>query len=379
MSEKEPVGAVVLFKTPDDLVAGIRRAQDRGFTRLDSVSPYPIHKMDEVLGKGPSRLGYVAAIAGLAGTTLAKTAQWWVSAVDYPLNIGGNPLFSYPAFIPVTFELMVLFSSLATVIGMLVVFNRLPQYGSSLLKSKFIRDLTCDKYGLVLDAADPKFSPDTTRAIFDGLETLGFDLLYRERPSPFFSQRILSVPFLVLLAGVALLCSSATRLVFRYGGAVPPFNFMKAQEKLNPQHESNAFPDKTGMRPAVPGTVARGLLPYPYASDAEAAGRDLVNPAPVTTSSLVRGRDRYAIFCQPCHGREADARGTLTAAFPKPPTLHSSKARGWMDGRIYAVLTSGQNAMPSYASQINREDRWLIIHYLRALQRAHNAEERDLK
>jgi hypothetical protein len=231
--------------------------------------------MDEVLGKGPSRLGYVAAIAGLAGTTLAKTAQWWISAVDYPLNIGGNPLFSYPAFIPVTFELMVLFSSLATVVGMMVVFNRLPQHSSSLLRSKFIRDLTCDKYGLVLDASDPKFAPETVHAFFDGLETLGFHLLYRERPSPFFSQRVLSAPFLILLAGVSLFCSSATPLVFRYGGAIPPFNFMKAQEKLNPQHESNAFPDRIGMRQAVSGTVARGFLPYPYANDAEAAERDL--------------------------------------------------------------------------------------------------------
>ena len=69
----------------------------------------------------------------------------------------------------------------------------------------------------------------------------------------------------------------------------------------------------------------------------------------------------------------------MTSAFPHPPTLHSNKVRSWTDGRVYAVLNSGQNAMPSYVSQIGREDRWRIIHYLRALQRAHNAEERDLR
>ncbi len=379
MSQKELVGAIIVFESPDDLIAGIRRAREHGFTRIDSVSPHPIHMMDEVLGKRPSRLGYVAAVAGLTGTALAKTAQWWVSAIDYPLNIGGSPLFSYPAFVPVTFELMVLFSSLATVIGMLAVFNRLPQFGNSLLKSRFIRDLTCDKYGLVLDAADSRFDADAARPMFDGIKTVGFDLLYRQRQHPFFLQRIVSVPFLLLLAGVALFASSATRLVFRYGGAVPPYTFMKVQEKLNPQHESNSFPDRIGMRPAIAGTVPRGFLPYGYANDAEAAGRNLLNPVPLTAGSLARGRDRFDIFCQPCHGREADARGTLTAAFPKPPTLHSNKVRNWTDGRIYAVVTAGQNLMPSYASQVSREDRWQIIHYLRALQRAHNAEESDLK
>jgi mono/diheme cytochrome c family protein len=377
--ETELVGALAVYARPDDLIEAVERVQNSGYRRLDTVSPYPIHGIDNLLGKGPSRLGYVAAIAGLTGTAIAKTAQWWTSVIDYPLNIGGNPLFSYPAFVPITFELMVLFAALTTVFGMLVVFNRLPQFGSSLLRSRHIKDLTCDKYGIVVDARDPRFNAEEFRRISSEPSRIGFELLYREKPGRFFSQRVLSPHFLVLLLGVALFSSSATRLVFRYGGEIPPFDFMKRQEKLNPQARHSGFEDGLGMRLPVAGTVARGLLPYEYPDSPEAAGDHLVNPLPLDSDTLARGQRQYSVFCQPCHGREGDGRATLTAAFPRPASLHSNKVRTWSDGRVYAVLEAGQNAMPSYSSQISREDRWQIIHYLRALQRAHNAEESDFQ
>jgi mono/diheme cytochrome c family protein len=377
--ETELVGALAVYSRPDDLIEAVERVQKSGYRRIDTVTPYPIHGMDNLLGKGPSRLGYVAAIAGLLGTALAKTAQWWTSVIDYPLNIGGNPLFSYPAFIPVTFELMVLFASLATVFGMLVIFNRLPQFGSSLLRSRYIKELTCDKYGIVVDARDPTFDAEHFRRVSSEPVRIGFDLLYREKPNRFFSQRVLSPHFLVLLLGVVLFSSSATRLVFRYGGEIPPFDFMKRQEKLNPQTLYAGFQDGLGMRPPVEGTVARGLLPYEYPDSPDAAGDNLLNPLPVDSRALARGQRQYSVFCQPCHGREGDGRATLTAAYPRPASLHTAKVRSWSDGRVYAVLTTGQNAMPAYTSQISREDRWQIIHYLRALQRAHFAEESDFQ
>jgi len=378
MSEpQEIVGAAALYRTPDDLVSGLSRIRELGFTRLDVVSPYPIHGIDRLLGKGPSRLGYVALVAGITAVLLAKLAQWWMSEVDYPLNIGGKPLFSWPAFVPVTFELMVLVASVVTVVGMLSVFNRLPHYGSALLQSRLMRDLTRDKFGLVVDARDPRFKGETIQGVLSEQGALEVDLLHRVTVSRFFSEQILSVRFLLLLAAIAFACVTATRLVWKYGGAMPPFNFMKAQQKLNPQHASASFEDGIGMRAPISATVARGFLPYAYANDAEGSTA-LVNPAPISAGALDRGRDRYDIFCRPCHGIYAEGNGTLTAAFPKAPSLHSAKVRGWTDGRIYHALTTGQNAMPAYARQISREDRWRIVHYLRALQRSQNAPERDL-
>ncbi|RPI29259.1 MAG: DUF3341 domain-containing protein [Acidobacteria bacterium] len=382
MSEQERfeiVGAMALYGNPDELAEGILKAREGGFTRLDTVTPYPVHGIDRLLGNGPSRLGYMAAAAGLTATVVAKTAQWWVSAVDYPLNIGGNPLFALPAFVPVTFELMVLFASLTTVIGMLAVFNGLPSYGNALLKSRFIRDLTCNRYALVIDARDPKFHADRIEADLSGPAVQAVELLRRERPSVFYKERVLSVSFLVLILGVAIFASAATRLAFRYGGEIAPYNFMKHQTRLAAQQPARVGTATQSVVLAAPeGTIARGFLPYPYPGRPEEAGANLVNTLPVTAATLGRGRDRYTVFCQPCHGRLADGRGTLTAAFPKAPTLHSKKVREWGDGRIYATLTEGQNLMPSWESQVSRDDRWLIIHYLRVLQRSQNASEQDL-
>ena len=379
MSEsRKIVGAVAVYPSPDALAAGLETARQQGFTRLDVVSPYPLHGIDHLLGKGPSKLGYVALAAGLLGVSLAKLAQWWMSEIDYPLNIGGKPLFSWPAFVPVTFELMVLCASIATVIGMLAVFNRLPQYGSALLRSPLMRDLTCDKFGLVVDACDPAFQEEQIRQLLDGDAVLDVDLLHEVRPSRFFTEQIFSARFLLLLIAVSFTSVTATRLVWKYGGAVPPFNFMKAQQKLSPQQPSLLFADGLGMRAPTIGAVARNLPPYAHADGPEQAGNSLVNPLPLTTAELAQGRTQYETFCRHCHGPRARGNGYLTAAFPKAPSLHSGKVRGWSDGRVYHVLTAGQNAMPAHHRQIPRDDRWRIIHYLRALQRSLNAPDRDL-
>lgn len=378
-SQERIVGALAVYESPDVLADALVAVRKAGLTRLDTVSPYPLHGLDHLLGKQPSRLGYVAAIAGISATAIAKSAQWWTSAVDYPLNIGGSPLFSLPAFIPVTFELMVLFASIATVLGMLAVFNGLPQYGSALLRSEKMKALTCNRYGIVVDARDRGFEPEATSEILGKTGAISVELLKREEPSRFYRERILSVPFLLLLLGVAILSSTATRMIFRYGGEIPPYDFMKRQPKLSAQQVSTVFPDGFGTRTDVRGTVARGSLPYAFSGDPERAGQDLINPFPASQGAVARGRAQYGVFCQPCHGKLADGRGTLTTAFPKAPTLHSRKAREWSDGRIYAVLTEGQNIMPAYVSQISGRDRWQIIVYLRALQRSQDAPERDLQ
>jgi mono/diheme cytochrome c family protein len=377
MSEpRELAGALVLYGSPDELADGIARAREMGYSRMDVVSPYPIHGIDHLLGKGPSPLGYVALAAGLLGVTLAKLAQWWMSALSYPLNIGGKPLFSWPAFIPVTFEVMVLSASVATVLGMIAILNGLPQYGSALLRSRHMPRLTRDGFGLVLDARDPRFDEHAIRVgLAEGREV---DLLYRTPVHRFYGEQVLSVRFLLLLVAIALASVGVTRLVWKYAGAMPPYSFMKRQPKLNPQTATTAFADGMGMRLPADGTLAREEEPYAYETDADGAGRDLVNPIPLTPETLERGRAKYNIYCRPCHGIHAEGNGTLTSAFPRPPTLHTSKVREWSDGRIYHVITMGQNAMPAYRYQIPAESRWTIIQYLRALQRSRNAREEDV-
>jgi len=154
--------------------------------------------------------------------------------------------------------------------------------------------------------------------------------------------------------------------------------YIKAQ-RLDPQWAA-----RTGgkMREPVKGTIPRGYEPYRYAAnDTDAAqAAKMPNPLPMTMDTLQRGQLMYNTYCIVCHGVRAEGDGLVVEhGFQRPPSLHSDKVRGWTDGRIFHTITVGQNMMPSYATQITRQDRWAIIRYVRALQRANNPTPNDLK
>jgi len=104
----------------------------------------------------------------------------------------------------------------------------------------------------------------------------------------------------------------------------------------------------------------------------------LANPLPVNEKTLLTGQKRYDTYCSPCHGNYGKGDSRLRGQFPNPPTLMSEKVLNWTDGNIYHIITNGQNVMASYAKQISRDDRWAIVHYIRALQRSQNAKDSDL-
>lgn len=138
--------------------------------------------------------------------------------------------------------------------------------------------------------------------------------------------------------------------------------------------------DKPGsMRMPPAGTIARGHKPYPYSTQPEEAGRMLKNPLHRTKAVLEQGRNLFNSYCLVCHGPYGEGDGTVVPKFPRPPSLQSDKIRDYSDGRIFHVITMGQNLMPSYASQVEPEERWAIIHYLRALYRAKHPTAADLK
>jgi mono/diheme cytochrome c family protein len=193
------------------------------------------------------------------------------------------------------------------------------------------------------------------------------------RPSIFESR------FLGVLAVTAVVVSITTYGILNHVLTWAPFNWMSTQAKLKAQRQSAMFADGVGMRPPVAGTVARGFLPYAYAGKPEEAGKFLVNPVPSSQEVLEKGQAKFRTFCSPCHGNFGDGDSRLRGQFPNPPTLHSEKVRTWTDGRIFAVITEGQNSMPAYAPQVSQDERWAIIDYIRVLQRSHNAKESDLK
>ena len=154
---------------------------------------------------------------------------------------------------------------------------------------------------------------------------------------------------------------------------------MADQPSLKSQKYEADMPHHRGMLTPPEGTIPRGYEPYPYKNDPEAAGKNLQNPLPKTEAVLLGGQKTFNIYCSACHGLKGLGDGPVVPKFPKPPSLQSEKVRGWPDGRIFHVITVGQNLMPSYASQINAQQRWAVIRYLRALQNAENPSPEEVE
>lgn len=374
MNNKKLFALSALFDDPNKIIKAAAKVSEIGYTKYDVNTPYPVHGMDKAMKLKPSKLGFVTLFFGLSGTATALLFMYWTMSVDYPIVIGGKPFFALPAFIPVTFELTVLLATLSTVIGMLAFFFKLPNNSHPLHDTDYMQNVSKDKYGIFIEAADPIFNEKKVRELFQNLGAAKTEDIYLPEVEvyPVFQPK-----FLVLLLVTAIVVSGATYFTLNKLLYTLPFNWMMDQGKLNPQKGSVLFADGYGMRKPVEGTVARGFIPYPYKGELNPT-ETLSNPLLPTTKILEIGKKKFLTFCSPCHGNLADGDSRLRGQFPNPPTLHSERARNFSDGMIYHIITNGQNVMPSYASQISREERWAIVNYVRVLQRSKNASDSDL-
>ncbi|WP_422924304.1 c-type cytochrome [Singulisphaera sp. PoT] len=172
-----------------------------------------------------------------------------------------------------------------------------------------------------------------------------------------------------LVAGLVLLAGCAE-------------NEMDKQPKIQrPYQVSSFFSDGRSARPLVAGTVARGQLRTDTAYYAGKSGEQFIDEIPrkVDASVLAFGRERFNIYCAPCHSRTGDGQGMIVKrGFSPPPSLHLERLRDAPAGHFYNVITNGYGAMYSYASRIPVDDRWAIVAYIRALQLSQNARIDDV-
>ncbi len=156
---------------------------------------------------------------------------------------------------------------------------------------------------------------------------------------------------------------------------------MHDQPKYVPLRESAFFGDARSARPVVPGTVARGQLhddPLLYTGRTNGADAT-VFPFRVDASVLARGRERFDIYCAPCHGRTGQGDGMIVRrGYRRPPSYHQDRLRDAPVGHFFDVITNGFGAMPDYAAQIAAGDRWAIVAYVRALQLSEHATLADV-
>ena len=169
-STRQPVyGLMAEFEDPNQLVAAAHRAREAGYRRMDAYSPLPIEELHEAIGFHDTKLPMIVLIGGLVGCLAGYLLQYWVSTMAYPINVGGKPLNSWPAFIPVTFECTILGAALSAVLGMLGL-NGLPQPYHPVFNVARFALASRNRFFLCIEARDRKFDLAETRRFLETLE-----------------------------------------------------------------------------------------------------------------------------------------------------------------------------------------------------------------
>ena len=165
-------GLMAEFDEPEPLLEAARRAHAAGYRQMDAYSPMPVEGLAEAIGFRSSMVQRLVFIAGLLGATGGFMLCWWITVVAYPHNVAGRPLNSWPAYVPITFESMVLIACLTAVIGMLAL-NGLPQPYHPVFNVARFEHASRDKFFLCIEAADPHFDLEDTRAFLEKLNAQG--------------------------------------------------------------------------------------------------------------------------------------------------------------------------------------------------------------
>ncbi|MCH7770954.1 MAG: DUF3341 domain-containing protein [Bacteroidetes bacterium] len=374
-NERKIYGIAALFTKPDDIIKAASKVANLGYSKWDVNTPYLLHGMDNAMKLKPSKIGFIALFMGLIGAATALSLAYFTNSIDFPLVIGGKPFFAFPAYIPVTFELTVLFATVSTVMGMLFFFFKFPSNNHVLHDTQYMKKVSLDHFGIVIEAIDPKFEQSKVEELLRSFSPETVDIIYHKEDVKF---PIFEPKFITFLIMVAVVVSAGTYLTLNKLMFVLPFDWMMYQDKIIPQSRTELFEDERGMRTPVEGTVAKGFIPYPYLGIDE-PHEYFSNPLIPSRENLKLGKKKFLTYCSPCHGNFGDGDSRLHDQFPNPPSLHSQRIRNFEDGIFYHVITNGKNIMPSHASQISREDRWAIVNYIRVLQKAKNSTASELE
>ena len=162
-------GLMAEFQDPTSLVAAAREARLRGYRKLEAYSPFPIEEVDEALRLPRNKLPLIVLVCGIIGGIAGYLLQYWVTVWYYPLNIGGRPLHSWPAYIVITFEMTVLFAALGAVFGMLAL-NGLPMPYHPVFNVERFALASRNRFFLCIEATDPQFDRAGTAAFLESLE-----------------------------------------------------------------------------------------------------------------------------------------------------------------------------------------------------------------
>lgn len=389
--EPRVLGMVAEFDTPDALVEAARRVREEGYEHFDAHSPYPIHALDDAMKIRPTIIPWLVLGAGMTGTTIAVLMQWWTNAVDYPFIISGKPLFSLPANVPIMFELTVLLAALTAFFSNMAL-NKMGRPSNPLFSVDRFRGATAEKFFLSVEARGFKFDRVETKKFLEGLGAAAVEPIMETD-----AERSSKLPRPIVTTAIVLGSLALVPPAFVFGMRAGTFDKprlhivpdMDYQPKYKAQTANDFFGDMRSNRPPVEGTVAIGDLNLDTALHfGKNEDGDYVTefPIPVNAETMARGEERYRITCVACHGesgtgdgmiaKRADLlaqRGVSGMSWVPPTSILDQPVQDQPIGQIFESITNGIRTMPAYSQQITPEDRWAIILYLKALQRAGSA------
>ncbi|WP_231734231.1 quinol:electron acceptor oxidoreductase subunit ActD [Calycomorphotria hydatis] len=434
--EKRLVGLIGEFSDPHQLVAAAEKVRDAGYQKWDTYTPFPIHGIEKAMGIRPTLLPWIVLCGGLTGCTVAIIFQWFLNGFEtpdvpfalmsgYEYIISGKPIWSLPANIPIAFELTILLSAFSALFGMLAM-NRLLQFYNPLFKVERFARVTNDRFFLGIDANDPKFDADGAKSLLTEIGAGEIDEAWDDEchaiPS-IFSSALLLLLVVLLIPPVMIARSRSTTWTTP---RIHPVQDMDFQQSYKPQQANIFFADGRAARMQVEGTIARGELeedatfyrgvkPGDETAESRQAEGEVQTvafnqaegnggaaaslppgepvgdwtdeiPIEVTEAVIQRGKQRYEIFCAPCHGVTGMGDGPVNTramslrqtTWQPVPSLHTATTRNRANGYLYAAITGGVRKMPAYGEQIPVKDRWAIVLYVRALQKSRNATIDDI-
>ena len=262
-TKKEPAapksfGWMAEYVDESQLLVAARKLRDSGYTKTDAFAPFPVHGIDEALGIKPTILPFIVLCAGMTGTITALAMEWYTNAFDYPYLISGKPFASWPAFIPVAFELTILFSAFTTFLGMIAL-NGLPKFSNPVFNNPRFDRSTNDRFFLYVDAKDRYYNRDAVHKLLAETHPHSLEEVIEDDTPDEIPQAIwMTITALVIFA----LIPPAAIYVIRQSRSEDPrfhvFLDMDFQPKKKAQQTTTIFEDGRVTRPQVMGTVARG-------------------------------------------------------------------------------------------------------------------------